>query len=71
MTEITRLHRIAKGITPNPERGLTAYERKIRREIMAHERPLAFAAKEIARLRFRLKGDWRNIEPDTDSTDMA
>jgi hypothetical protein len=41
-------------VTRNPEAGLTKAEKKIRRELLKEERPIATAAKEIARLRAAL-----------------
>jgi Mn-dependent DtxR family transcriptional regulator len=41
-------------IKPNPEAGLTAEEKRIRRELLRSERPIATAASLIAGLRAQL-----------------
>jgi hypothetical protein len=46
---------------PDPEKGLSAIERDIRRELLRSERPIATAAKEIAGLRAQLAA----LEPKT------
>jgi hypothetical protein len=45
------------SIQPDPERGLNAAERKVRRELIGKPKPVTFAAKEIAKLRTQLGKD--------------
>ena len=56
MTTAKKAHTYA-SIQPDPERGLNAAERKVRRELIAKNAPVTFAAKEIAKLRKQLGKD--------------